>query len=108
MITDNTYTAFTIFLGSGIEDLPAGRYYHYPSEKGMLHDLPVIPKMVKSGAYMLTLENYFKVKILNDYMILLLDEDRLGRENQTLIPQRRETLSATFNWQQTATSVYNI
>ena len=55
-----------------------------------------------------TLENYFKVKILNDYMILLLNEDRLGRENQTLVPQRRETLSATFNWQQTATSVYNI
>ena len=95
-------------MGSSLEDLPAGRFYHYPSETGMLHDLHVVTKMVKSRAYMPTLENYFKVKILNDYMILLLDEDRLGRENQTSIPQRRETLSATFNWQQTATSVYNI
>lgn len=68
----------------------------------------VVTKMVKSGAYMPTLENYFRVKILNDYTILLLDEDRLGRKHQTSVPQRRETLSATFNWQQTATSVYNI
>ena len=74
----------------------------------MLCDLPVVTKMVKSRAYMPTLENYFRMKILSDYTILLLDEDRLGRENQTSVPQRKETLSAIFNWQQTATSVYNI
>lgn len=39
--------------------------------------------------------------------ILLLDEDEWKRKSDFGTP-RRDTLSATFNWQQTATSVYNL
>lgn len=42
-----------------------------------------------------TLENYFRMKILNDYTISLLDEDRLGRENWGLLgtPKKRYIVS---------------
>lgn len=67
----NTCRAFTIFVGSGPGDFHALGIYSYISparqvlllllwSTGMLHDLPVVTKVVKSGACMPTLEIHFQ------------------------------------------------